>query len=149
MFGKKSTATSYSAGATTLISKGTEVIGDIKFTGNLMIEGVVRGNVYAEEGVEAQARVLEKGLVEGEIRVPTLVINGTVQGDVFSSKHTELAAKAIVDGNVHYSSIEMVKGAQVNGNLLYAETTESKSVFNKSKNKPVEKPANLSVASSD
>jgi len=147
MFGKKSTATSYSAGATTLISKGTEVIGDIKFTGNLMIEGVVRGNVYSEEGVDAQARVLDKGLVEGEIRVPTLVINGTVKGDVFSSKHTELAAKAIVDGNVHYSSIEMIKGAQVNGNLVYADSLSTGSGSNK--HKKSDKPANLSVASSD
>lgn len=147
MFGKKSTATSFSAGATTLISKGTEVIGDIKFTGNLMIEGVVRGNVYAEEGGDAQARVLEKGLVEGEISVPTLVINGTVHGDVYSSKHIELAAKAVVDGNVHYTSIEMVKGAQVNGNLLYTDTSKAKSSV--ASGKPVDKPTNLSVASGE
>ena len=146
MFGKKSTATSFSAGATTLISKGSEVIGDIKFTGNLMIEGVVRGNVYAEDGADAQARVLEKGRVEGEISVPTLVINGTVQGDVYSSKHIELAAKAVVDGNVHYTSIEMVKGAQVNGNLLYSDTEKKKP---EASAKPVEKPASLSVASSE
>lgn len=147
MFGKKSTATSFSAGATTLIAKGSEVIGDIKFTGNLMIEGVVRGNVYAGDSGDAQARVLEKGLVEGEISVPTLVINGTVQGDVYSSKHIELAAKAVVDGNVHYTSIEMVKGAQVNGNLLYSDTAKKKPEVNSTK--PVEKPANLSVASSE
>ena len=147
MFGKKSTATSFSAGATTLVSKGTEVIGDIKFTGNLMIEGVVRGNVYAEEGVDAQARVLEKGLVEGEISVPTLVINGTVHGDVYSSKHIELAAKAVVDGNVHYTSIEMVKGAQVNGNLLYTDTSKAKS--SAASGKAVDKPANYSVASGE
>ena len=147
MFGKKSTATSFSAGATTLISKGTEVIGDIRFSGNLMIEGVVRGNVYAEEGVDAQARVLNKGLVEGEISVPTLVINGTVKGDVYSSKHIELAAKAIVDGNVHYTSIEMVKGAQVNGNLLYTETSKKKS--EQSAVKPADSSAGLSVASGE
>ena len=146
MFGKKSTSTSLSSGATTLIAKGTEVIGDIKFAGNLMIEGVVRGNVYAEDGADAQARVLDKGLVEGEIRVPTLVINGTVKGDVYSSKHIELAAKATVDGNVHYMSIEIVKGAQVNGNLLYTDSVTSKS---SNKSKSVDPMIGLSVAATD
>ncbi|MGH1486376.1 MAG: bactofilin family protein [Cellvibrionaceae bacterium] len=126
MFGKKETATSFSAGSTTLVSKNTEIVGDIKFTGNLMIEGTVRGNVYTSGGADAHARVLDKGVVEGEIRVPTLVINGTVNGDVYSDKHIELAAKAVVNGNVHYSLIEMVKGAQVNGNLVYSSEPSAK-----------------------
>jgi cytoskeletal protein CcmA (bactofilin family) len=128
MFGKKETATSFSAGSTTLVSKNTEIVGDVKFSGNLMIEGIVKGNVYATESSDAHAQVMEKGIVEGEIRVPTLVINGTVNGDVYSDKHIELAAKAVVNGNVHYSLIEMVKGAQVNGNLVYG----SQPVANKS-----------------
>jgi cytoskeletal protein CcmA (bactofilin family) len=91
-----------------------------------MIEGRVKGNVYCNDGVDAHARVLEKGVVEGEIRVPTLVINGTVNGDVYSDKHIELAAKAVVNGNVHYAMIEMVKGAKVNGNLVYTAQSTSK-----------------------
>ena len=122
MFGKKETSMSFSAGSTTLISKKTEMTGDVSFSGNLMIEGVVKGNISAREGEDAHARVLEKGLVEGEIRAPTLVINGTVTGDVYSDKHIELAARAVVNGNVHYRLIEMVKGAQVNGNLVYSPT---------------------------
>ncbi|MBX2807589.1 MAG: polymer-forming cytoskeletal protein [Cellvibrionaceae bacterium] len=126
MFGKRETATSFSAGSTTLVSKNTQVVGDILFSGNLMIEGKVTGNIYAAEGSDAQARVLDNGLVEGEIRVPTIVINGTVTGDVYSNKHIELAAKAVVDGNVHYSLIEMVKGSQVNGNLVFEGKSETK-----------------------
>ena len=110
----------FASGSTTLISKSTELVGDIHFNGNLEIEGRVRGNIYAEEGTDARVRIMEKGLVEGEISVPTIVINGAVHGDVHSSKHVELAAKAAVQGNVHYNMIEMVKGAQVNGSLLYS-----------------------------
>ncbi|MEO0443136.1 MAG: polymer-forming cytoskeletal protein [Pseudomonadota bacterium] len=128
MFGKKETSTSFSAGSTTLVSKNTEIVGDINFSGNLMIEGTIKGNIYAASDSNAHARVLDKGLVEGEIRVPTLVINGIVNGDVYSDKHIELAAKAVVNGNVHYSLIEIVKGAQVNGNLVYkASNSVSKS----------------------
>jgi cytoskeletal protein CcmA (bactofilin family) len=109
----------FANGNTTLISKSTEIVGDVHFTGNLEVEGRVRGNIFAEEGTDARVRVMEKGLVEGQISVPTVVINGSVNGDVRSSKHIELAAKATVHGNVHYHLIEMVKGSQVNGNLVY------------------------------
>ena len=119
MFGKKETAASFSAGSTTLISKNTEIVGDIVFSGSLLVEGSVKGNICAVDGEDAHVRVMENGVVAGEIRVPTIVINGTVNGDVYSGKHIELAAKAVVNGNVHYELIEMVKGGQVNGSLVY------------------------------
>lgn len=107
---------------TTLISKSTEITGDLKFTGSLVVEGKVTGNIICEEGSAAKLQLFDTGVVCGEIRVPTVVINGKVQGDVFASEHVELASQAVVDGNVHYQLIEMVKGAQVNGNLVYAKT---------------------------
>lgn len=122
MFDKKDKKTkAFAAGGTTLISKNTEIVGDVHFSGALMIEGHVKGNVYATDTEGAQARVLESGRVEGDIRVPTLVINGNVAGDVHSTKHIELASKAVINGNVHYVLIEMVKGAQVNGSLVYGD----------------------------
>lgn len=124
MFGKKDASSSSSS--TTLVSKNTEIVGDIHFSGSLMIEGTVKGNVYSSSGEEAHAHLLDTGVVEGELRVPTIVINGTVTGDVFSDKHIELSTKAVVNGNVHYDSIEMLKGAQVNGNLLYGATEQQK-----------------------
>jgi cytoskeletal protein CcmA (bactofilin family) len=119
MFGKKEKKTAFAAGGTTLISKSTEIVGDVHFSGTLMIEGHIKGNVYAQDADNTQARVLESGKVEGEIRVPSLVINGTVTGNVYSSKHIELASKTVINGNVHYALIEIVKGAQVNGSLVY------------------------------
>ncbi len=107
----------------TLIARGAKVVGDLHFSGDLQIEGKVNGNIVAESGNEAKLVVAEKGVIEGEIRVPVVIINGHVTGDVHASKHVELAAKAVVEGNVHYQLIEMVKGAQVNGNLVYTNAT--------------------------
>lgn len=104
----------------TLISRGTKVVGDLHFTGDLQIEGTVIGNIVADNGNDAKLVVAEKGSVEGEIRVPMVIINGNVNGNVYSTKHVELAAKATVEGNVHYQLIEMIKGAQVNGSLVYS-----------------------------
>lgn len=110
-----------SSQATTLIAQHTEVCGDIAFGGNLMIEGVVRGNIVARDGEKARVHVLDTGEVTGEISAPTVIVNGRVHGDVFSSHFVELAEKAIVDGNVNYKMIEMVRGAQINGRLVFAQ----------------------------
>ncbi len=103
----------------TLVSRSTEIIGDLHFTGELIIEGRVKGNIYAEDDSSAMIRVTESGSVEGEICVPSAIINGFVQGDVRSTKHIELAAKAVISGNVYYNLIEMVMGSSVNGNLMH------------------------------
>lgn len=109
----------------TLIAKGTKILGDLYFAGDLQIEGEIRGNIYAESTGQARVVVAEHGIVLGEIHGTQVVINGQVNGDVYSSKHLELAAKAQVTGNVYYQLIEMVKGAQVNGNLVRQEAAVS------------------------
>ncbi len=111
--------------AHTLVSRSTEVVGDIHFSGELIIEGRVKGNIYAEDDSKALIRVAEKGAVEGEICVPSAIINGLVQGDVRSANHIELAAKATVVGNVYYNLIEMVMGSEVNGNLMHISGGQS------------------------
>ncbi len=106
--------------STTLIARDTELFGDIKFAGNLEIEGHIVGNITANPGSEASVRILENGRVEGDVHVPKVTINGNVKGTVHSAT-LELAPRARIEGNVHYQTIEMTKGAQVNGSLVYAE----------------------------
>lgn len=121
MIGNKEKGSSFSSSnSTTLISRDTEIVGDIKFGGNLDIEGTVRGNISAADGKDAVVRVVDKGMVEGQIHAPSVIVNGTVMGDVHSSKHLELASKAKVQGNVHYSLVEMAIGAEVNGSLTHS-----------------------------
>lgn len=103
----------------TLISSKAEFIGDINFTGGLHVDGKVKGSVNAEVDSNAVVRISDHGIIEGEVRAPHVIINGQVVGDVYSSEHVELAENACVTGTVHYNLIEMVMGAQVNGNLVH------------------------------
>ncbi len=116
--------------STTLISVGTEIKGDLCFSGHLEIEGTIIGNISAVAGEEAFVRVLKEGRVEGQINVSSVVINGTIVGDVYSSKHLELAENAQVSGDVNYNIIEMAKGAHVNGSLVFTDETASKKNLN-------------------
>lgn len=111
---------------TTLISKATEITGDLHFSGVLEVEGKIRGNIYADEDSSAEVRIRESGLVQGEIKVPSVIINGLVEGDVHSTQHLELAAKARVVGNVYYHLIEMVMGSEVNGSLCHRSAADQK-----------------------
>ena len=111
--------------ATTLISRDTVVVGDIHFSGNLDIEGTVRGNIIANPEKDAVLRVVEQGRVEGDIMAPSVIINGSVAGDVASTAHLELAAKARVEGNVQYALVEMAIGSDVNGSLKHHAVPET------------------------
>jgi len=111
---------------TTLVSKATEITGDLHFSGVLEVEGKIRGNIYADDDSSAEVRIRESGLVQGEIKVPVVIINGFVEGDVHSTQHLELAAKARVVGNVYYHLIEMVMGSEVNGSLCHRSSAELK-----------------------
>lgn len=113
------------SGGTTLISHETVIVGDVHFCGNLDVEGLVQGNIIAQSGKDALLRVVGKGRVEGDIRVPCAVINGMVQGNVYSSKHLELASKSRVQGNVFYTLVEMTAGAEVNGSLTHMTDTDA------------------------
>lgn len=113
----------------TLISHATHVKGDLYFTGELTIQGKVTGNIYAENEKDAKLAIADTGMVEGEIRAPVIIVNGKVHGDIHSSKHLELAAKGNVTGTVHYQSIEMVKGAQLNGSMVSNQQQGSSNIL--------------------
>jgi len=114
MFGKKKSEAGIS-----LIANNCEVSGDLRFKDQLLINGTVKGNIYAEAGSKAQVTVSEKGMVVGDIQAPNVVINGNVIGDIRSDRHIELAANAQIKGNVHYNVIEMVAGSWVEGSLIH------------------------------
>lgn len=103
-----------------LIGQNSEIRGDVVFKGGLHIDGKVKGNVIAEEGgTESILTLSDRGMIEGEVKVPNVVVNGTIIGDIHAMTHIEVATKARIHGNIYYSLIEMAMGAEVNGNLVH------------------------------
>lgn len=101
-----------------LVAAGTEVIGDIHFSGELEIQGTVCGNITASQD-SARVRIVKGGQVKGEVRAPLIIISGDVQGDIHASEQVELVSEARVQGNIHYRAIEIARGAQLNGKLIH------------------------------
>ncbi len=132
MFGKNKKAVS--ARIDTLIGQGTEINGDLVFSGGLHVDGRIKGNVIAEKGSDALLILSEFGHIEGEVSVPNMVLNGEIIGDVFGSSRVELAPKSRINGSVYYNLIEMAIGAEVNGGLVHesAENFEPKRLEDRS-----------------
>ena len=119
MFGGNSGTKGGDSVVDTLIGRQTEILGDVRFSGGLHVDGKIKGKVVAESGNKgASLSVSENGTIEGDIRVPSIVLNGRVTGDVYAGERVHLAAKARVNGNVYYKILEMEAGAEINGQLV-------------------------------
>lgn len=123
MFGKKRRSNGV---IQTLVGDGTRIKGDVRFDGGCHVDGVIHGNVIADRDSEAFLSISSEGLVDGSVRVPTVILNGKVQGDVYASVRVELGPSAKVFGNLHYELLEMAAGAEINGKLIH-DSAQSKS----------------------
>jgi len=121
MFGRKQRT---SGVIQTLVGDGTRIKGDVRFDGGCHIDGVVHGNIIADRDPEAFLSISSDGLVDGSVRVPTVMLNGKVQGDVYASVRVELGPSAKVFGNLHYELLEMAAGAEINGKLIHENVKE-------------------------
>ena len=115
----------------TLIARSALIKGDVEFSGGLHLEGKVSGNLRAAAATSAAEPstlwISEPGSVEGTVDVASVVINGSVIGDVFARDRIVIGAKARINGNVHYGTIEMALGAEVNGKLIPMGTSATAS----------------------
>ncbi len=132
MFTNKNTSESLapSSESTTLVAAGTELRGDLNFSGSLEIQGSIVGKIVADDET-AQIRILNGGSVLGEIWVPNVIVNGLIEGDIYASKHIQLAAKAKVEGTIYYSSIEIERGADIGGKLVHEIPATNVTAFQK------------------
>ena len=125
MFGRKQRT---SGVIQTLVGDGTRIKGDVRFDGGCHVDGVIHGNVIADRDPEAFLSVSADGLIDGSVRVPTVILNGKVQGDVYASVRVELGSSAKVFGNLHYELLEMTAGAEINGKLIHESVNEKVAV---------------------
>lgn len=118
-----------------LISSNLELKGDITFHDQLIVDGSVAGNVFAEPDSSAIFTASRTATIKGHIQVPHAYINGTVQGSIRADKILVLGSKTNIIGDIVYNSIQVEKGAQINGNLMHLskliETTSRQSTNEK------------------
>ena len=121
MFSKNKTRT---ANIDTVIGRNTTLDGDVHFAGGLHVDGLIQGDVIANNKEKSILVLAQKGRVEGDIRGTVVVLEGEVLGNVTASVSLELTQHARVKGNVSYKTLEMEGGAVVNGVLSQIQSTD-------------------------
>ena len=103
--------------ADTVIGSGSRIEGNIRFSGELRIDGAVAGNIVGQDA--GRLILSEAAVVEGEVRVARAVINGKVNGPIHAGENLELQPKARVTGDIYYGALEVHLGAIVQGRLIH------------------------------
>ena len=100
-----------------LIANGSHITGNIRFTDGLRIDGVMVGDISAEEGRSSLLVISETASVTGAVHADHIIISGSVSGLVHAAVLLELQPKARIRGDVHYAALEMHQGAIIDGDL--------------------------------
>jgi len=99
--------------APTVLSEGSQVIGDLIVPGGLVVSGSVRGDGQ----VGAALQIARGASWEGRVMAQCAVIAGTLIGEVLVSDKLEIGANAVIRGRVTARTVAIARGAQLDGEL--------------------------------
>ena len=100
-----------------LIADGNHIDGNVRFTDGMRVDGSVVGDVRSNDEQNSILVISETASVTGEIHADHVIINGTVRGPVYARLMLELQPRARIEGDVHYTALEMHQGAIIAGHL--------------------------------
>lgn len=110
----------------TLIGPDAELTGDIAFSSQLIVNGMVKGSITAAEP-GAALTISPSGRIVGDIRAPVVLIHGRVDGTVYALEALEVSDGAVVQGDLHYQVLQMHMGASVQGRLIHTVPEQASS----------------------
>ena len=108
-----------SAGTFSVIGADVTISGDIVTPVDLHIDGKVNGDITCAGLVQG-----ESGEILGAITTETARIAGRVRGSITSGELV-IVKTAHIDGDVHYDTITIEQGAQVEGRLAQRVATNT------------------------
>jgi cytoskeletal protein CcmA (bactofilin family) len=96
---------------TAFIDEGTEIEGKYNFSGVVMLNGKLSGEIAAAESLI----IGDKGVIHASIRAASVVVSGEVVGNIMASERIELRNASRVTGNLEAPVIVVDEGALFEG----------------------------------
>src|SRR3990172_10545904 len=96
---------------TAFIDEGSEIEGKYTFSGTLMLNGRLRGEIVSND----RLIVGEKGIVNASIRAGVVLVEGEVVGNINASERVELRGKARVYGDIEAPVVAVEAGGLFEG----------------------------------
>jgi cytoskeletal protein CcmA (bactofilin family) len=103
-----------SGAAETFIDQGCELVGELRFSEDVRIDGKVEGRIRAAKAVI----VGEAAEIRASIEAETLEIFGVVEGDIQVARGTTLHKCARVTGEIQTAGIVVEEGAKFKGCIV-------------------------------
>jgi cytoskeletal protein CcmA (bactofilin family) len=102
-----------------LIGTGTTITGDIESSGDIRIDGVLKGNI------RGGARILigKDGVVEGDIEGLSADIMGKVQGRIVVKELLNLRGSAFIKGDIRAGKLQIEPTVVFNGQCQMGEAS--------------------------
>ena len=94
-----------------LLGKGTEVTGDISFSGGMRVDGIIKGTVRSEGSLI----IGSSGLIDAEISIRNISINGEFRGIIRASDRVEIHQAGKVFGDIYSPCLIIETGATFEG----------------------------------
>ena len=106
----------------TVVGRGTHIVGPVHIKNSGRIDGYVEGGVTSDQDIV----VGEGGVVEGKIVSRIVIIGGKVRGSVNASKRVVLEKNAELQGDIHTEQLKIIDGARFNGNCHMLQKNDKK-----------------------
>ncbi len=107
-----------SARPSSSIGSGLVIEGNVSGSGDLLLEGTVRGDVKV-----AHLIVGEAGNIEGKVEAETIEVRGRIVGSI-AGKQIKLQATAYVEGDITHEQLAIDVGAYFQGRCLQSRRAE-------------------------
>ncbi|MEJ6394759.1 polymer-forming cytoskeletal protein [Gymnodinialimonas sp. 2305UL16-5] len=114
-----------------MLSSDLTIVGNLRTTGDIQVEGTVQGDIRAH-----LLTVGESANIEGEIVADDIVVTGRVVGRVRGLK-VRLTSTARVEGDIIHKTIAIESGAHFEGSVQRAEDPLSTGANNPSPRTPI------------
>ncbi len=95
-----------------ILGKGSEFEGKLKFEGTVRVDGKFKGEVQSK----GTLIIGEEATLEGDVDVDSAVVGGKVEGNITAKTRLELHVPAIVTGNITAPVLIIQEGVSFNGN---------------------------------
>ena len=100
-----------------IISQGTDITGDVKSTGDIRIDGSLKGNL----NTKGKVVIGTTGKVNGEIVCKNSEISGTIEGRIVVGQLLILKASSKIFGDIETTKLSIEPGAIFSGTCKMSE----------------------------
>jgi cytoskeletal protein CcmA (bactofilin family) len=107
-----------------LIGAGTDIKGDVESTGDIRIDGTLKGNLRTRGKVV----IGNTGLIKGEVFCKNSDVEGKVEGKINVQELLSLKATSSIMGDISARRLAIEPGAKFTGNCNMSSESHAKDV---------------------